>query len=152
MTGLYMLRGLKAPQAFYRFPVPENARINDHTKMADAVLERSTEDIPEGARVVTVCDREGAMEGAVRWCIAEGILKGFFETHGTEVVNMLMTEWKLEEALVVEREEGLEEGMEKGREEIAHTLLKKGWGIEETEETVKLDIERVRALSASSEE
>ncbi|MDR1412057.1 MAG: hypothetical protein LBI91_07615, partial [Spirochaetaceae bacterium] len=102
-------------------------------------------------------DREGAMEGAVWWCIAQGILKGFFETHGTEVVNMLMTEWKLEEALMVEREEGLEEGMEKGRaqgreegmEEIARTLLKKGWSIEETAETVKLGIERVRALSGS---
>jgi hypothetical protein len=41
-------------------------------------------------------------------------LKGFFESHGTEVVNMLMTEWKLEEALAVEREEGLGEGTGKG--------------------------------------
>jgi hypothetical protein len=44
----------------------------------------------------------------VKWCISHEVLRGFFEEHGTEVVNMLMTEWKLEEA--VEREEGREEG------------------------------------------
>ena len=62
-------------------------------------------------------DLESAMAGAVRWCITNGVLRGFFEMHGTEVVNMLMMEWKLEDALVVEREEGREEGLQKGREE-----------------------------------
>jgi hypothetical protein len=47
-------------------------------------------------------DREGATEEAVRWCIGQGVLKGFLEEHGTEVMNMLMAEWKLEDALVVE--------------------------------------------------
>jgi predicted transposase YdaD len=77
-------------------------------------------------------DREAAMEGAVKWCIARGILREFFETHGTEVVNMLMAEWKLEDALVVEREEGWEEGREEGREE--------GWkerGERDREETIR---------------
>jgi hypothetical protein len=62
-------------------------------------------------------DREGAMEEAIKWCIRNNVLRGFLEEHGSEVVNMLLSEWKLEDALVVEREEGREEGLEEGREE-----------------------------------
>ncbi|MDR2135484.1 MAG: hypothetical protein LBO76_02600, partial [Treponema sp.] len=72
-----------------------------------------------------------AMAGAVKWCIENGVLRDFLETHGTEVANMLMAEWKLEDALVVEREEGREEGREQG---LKHGLkrgreqgLKRGW-------------------------
>jgi hypothetical protein len=70
------------------------------------------------------------MREAIRWCIAHNILKPFLETHGSEVINMLMTEWKLEDALVIEREEGREEGRERGREErgfeVAKNALAKG--------------------------
>ncbi|MDR1180339.1 MAG: hypothetical protein LBK44_07515, partial [Spirochaetales bacterium] len=50
-------------------------------------------------------ERQEAMRSAIHWCIAHNILKSFLETHGSEVENMLMTEWKLEDALVVERKE-----------------------------------------------
>jgi hypothetical protein len=36
--------------------------------------------------------RKEAMEEAVKWCIANNILREFFENHGSEVVNMLLTE------------------------------------------------------------
>jgi flagellar biosynthesis/type III secretory pathway protein FliH len=39
---------------------------------------------------------------------------------------MLMTEWKLEDALVVEWEEGMEAGLAKGREEGLEVGLAKG--------------------------
>jgi hypothetical protein len=65
-------------------------------------------------------NREAAIGEAVKWCVAEDILGLFFRTHGSEVTNMLMTEWKLEDALAVEREEGIAEGWEKG--------LAEGWG------------------------
>jgi hypothetical protein len=108
-------------------------------------------------------DREEAMEGAIKWCIGEGILKGFFETHGTEVVNMLMTEWKLEEALAVEWEEGrekgleeglekglekgLEEGLEKGLEKTARNALAKGFSVDIIREITGLDEETIARLS-----
>ncbi|MDR2745844.1 MAG: hypothetical protein LBB77_00230 [Treponema sp.] len=47
-------------------------------------------------------------------------------------------------------EKGREEGIEKGREEAAQNMLKKGWSIEETAETVGLDIEKVRHLAGES--
>ncbi|MDR2210757.1 MAG: hypothetical protein LBO65_04720, partial [Spirochaetaceae bacterium] len=71
----------------------------------------------------------------IRWCIANNILRGFFETHGTEVVNMLLTEWKLEDALVVEREEGREEG----RRETAGNLKSMGLPVERIAAATGLD-------------
>ena len=53
---------------------------------------------------------------AVIYCRDNDILKGFLEQNGTEVMNMLMTEWNWDDALAVRFEEGLEEGMEKGRD------------------------------------
>jgi hypothetical protein len=95
--------------------------------------------------------RGEAVEGAIRWCIEQGILRGFFEAHGSEVVNMLMTEWKLEDALVVEREEGLEEGrergLEEGRREIAKAALAKGMPPETVSEITGLGLETVKKLA-----
>jgi hypothetical protein len=93
-------------------------------------------------------DRERAMEEAVKWCIRSGILKGFLEEHGAEVVNMLMAEWKLEDALVVEREEGREEGLEQGhaqgREEAAKNLYDFGMSPEQISQALKLPLETVQ--------
>jgi predicted transposase YdaD len=89
-------------------------------------------------------DLEAAIEGAVKWCITNGILRGFLETHGTEVVNMLMTEWKLEDALVVEREEGREEGREEDREETVRNLLDFGMSLEQISRALKIPLDMVR--------
>jgi hypothetical protein len=87
---------------------------------------------------------EAAMESAVKWCIANGVLKGFFETHGTEVVNMLMVEWDLDDALAVEREEGREEGWEKGREETIKSLLEFGMKPEQISRALKIPFDVVQ--------
>jgi hypothetical protein len=91
-------------------------------------------------------DREWSMEGAIKWCIEKGILRGFFETHGTEVVNMLMSEWKLEDALVVEREEGLEEGLEEGKIETAKNALTEGLPVELIQKITGLDPRIIRSF------
>ena len=56
-------------------------------------------------------DKSEAMELAVRYCRDNDILKEFFEKNGTEVMNMLITEWNMDDALAVRFEEGREEGM-----------------------------------------
>ena len=66
-------------------------------------------------------DREEAIKKAVRYCRDHDILKEFLEENATEVMNMLMTEWKMEDALAFRFEEGIEEGMEKGKEEVAES-------------------------------
>ena len=50
---------------------------------------------------------------------------------------MLVTEWNMTTALEVEREEGYEKGLEKGREEVLE-LLNKGY----TLEAIKEELER----------
>jgi hypothetical protein len=103
-----------------------------------------------GGKPVKLSDEEKkeAMKKAVRWCIARNILKPFLETHGSEVVNMLMSEWKLEDALVVEREEGREEGREENREEVAKNALREGASPEFIQKITGLAIETIKSLDA----
>jgi hypothetical protein len=63
-------------------------------------------------------DDKTAMTAAVKWCIAHDILKQFLEANASEVVNMLLGEWNIEDCVRVRareaREEGREEGLKKG--------------------------------------
>jgi predicted transposase YdaD len=59
---------------------------------------------------------------------------------------MLLTEWNWDDALAVREEEGREK-VYQDKLEIAKKLLKKRWSVEETVETVELDVETVRKLS-----
>ena len=43
-------------------------------------------------------------------------MREFLQKHGSEVENLLFTEWNMEDALRVTREEGREEGLEEGME------------------------------------
>ncbi|MDR2052366.1 MAG: hypothetical protein LBP80_03050 [Treponema sp.] len=87
------------------------------------------------------------MKKAVRWCIAHNILKPFLETHGSEVINMLMTEWNLEDALAVEREEAREEGREERSFEVAKNALAKGLPLDTISEITGINIETIKQLS-----
>jgi flagellar biosynthesis/type III secretory pathway protein FliH len=60
---------------------------------------------------------EGAVTEAIRHCIRNGILADFLEEHSSEVMNMLLEEWNLDEAKEVWREEAREKGWEEGWEE-----------------------------------
>ena len=68
---------------------------------------------------------------------------------------MLMTEWKMEDALEVRYEEGmekgleegLEKGLEKGKEEIARNALSEGFSMEIVQKITGLDMETIKSLS-----
>ena len=89
-------------------------------------------------------DREEAMRKAVRYCRDHEILKEFLEKNGTEVMNMLITEWKMEDALAVRYEEGQEDE----RENIARNALAKGIPVELIHDITGLDIETIKTLQA----
>jgi hypothetical protein len=75
---------------------------------------------------------DDAIHKAVVDCIRDGIMVDYLKEHGTEVVNMLMEEYKLEDEIKITREEareegveeGLEKGLEIGREEAREEKLK----------------------------
>jgi predicted transposase/invertase (TIGR01784 family) len=99
---------------------------------------------------------------AIKYCIRNNILKRYLEENSSEVLNMLLEEWNLDEAKEYwkeeAREEGLEEGREQGREQglkqglkqgleqTARNALVKGYSLEEIHEITGLDIETVRKL------
>jgi len=64
-----------------------------------------------------------AVTNAIRYCIAHDVMGEFLSQNGSEVENMLFTEWNMEEALAVTAEEaradgraqGLAEGMAQGK-------------------------------------
>jgi len=94
-----------------------------------------------------VAGKNEAMKKTVRYCREHDILREFLEQNGTEVMNMLMTEWKMEDALEVRFEEGMEKGMEKGKEEIARNALSEGFSIEIVQKITGLDMETIKSLS-----
>jgi hypothetical protein len=54
-------------------------------------------------------DLQSAVTSAIIACIRRDILVHFLESHASEVVNMLFTEWNWDDALEVAKEEGREE-------------------------------------------
>jgi predicted transposase/invertase (TIGR01784 family) len=95
-------------------------------------------------------EREEAIKTAVRYCREHDILKEFLEENATEVLNMLITEWNMDDALAVRFEEGMERGMERcmdrGRERGREEGVKEG-----REEGVKDAARKALAEGASIE-
>ena len=61
---------------------------------------------------------------------------------------MLMAEWKLEDALAVRFEEGMEIGMERGMRDVALNALAKGLPVEVIHDITGLDIETIEQLGS----
>jgi predicted transposase YdaD len=94
---------------------------------------------------------ENAMKETINYCIGHGILRQFLETHGSEVSNMLLSEWNIDEAKEVWQEEAREEAWEKAEEtkaaEIAMNLLGMGLSVEQTARGTGLTMEAVQKLA-----
>ena len=62
-------------------------------------------------------ERETAIRQAMQDCLQEGIMVDFIQEHGSEVINMLFTEFNMEDALEVRGEERYAEGRADGKAE-----------------------------------
>ena len=99
-------------------------------------------------------DLEEGTKKAIKYCHKHDILKEYLEIHGSEVLNMILTEWNTEDAIAFARDEGLEEGREKGREEgrtvekieIARNLLAEGSTVELVQKITGLTTEEIEKL------
>ena len=83
-----------------------------------------------------------AVEDAVVYCIRNNIMKEFLELHGSEVSNMLLSEWNMDEALEVTQEEAFADGVEYGLERGIEQGMELGVAQGETAEREK----NIRAL------
>lgn len=61
--------------------------------------------------------RDRAIERAMKDCLSEGIMADFIHAHGSEVINMIFTEFNMEDALEVRGEEQFAEGKAAGTAE-----------------------------------
>ena len=71
-------------------------------------IQRVREHLQEG------CERDFAITLAIKDCEEAGIFAEFVREHGTEAVNMLFTQFNMEDALEVRYEEGFEDGEQQG--------------------------------------
>jgi predicted transposase/invertase (TIGR01784 family) len=96
--------------------------------------------------------REEAIREAIKYCEKHGILREFLKHHAAEVLSMLFTEFNLDDAIAVAREEGREDGLEQGREdeklEIAKNLLAEGSTPEFVQKITGLDFDTLKDLQA----
>jgi len=101
---------------------------------------------------------EEAIKEAIKYCHKHDILKEYLEIYGSEVLNMLYTEFNIEDAKEVWQEEAHEKGREEGREEgreagrteeklgIARNLLIRGETPDFVQEITGLDLETIQSL------
>jgi len=87
-------------------------------------------------------NREEAIKEAVKYCQKHDILKEFLEIYGSEVLNMLITEWNMEDCIAVRCEEARDDE----RLEIARKMKSKGRPIEVIVEDTGLSVEVVEKL------
>jgi hypothetical protein len=94
--------------------------------------------------------QEEAIMNAVLYCKEHGIMEDFLRHRGSEVLNMLNVEFKLEDALAARFEEGMEEGIEKGLEEgkfeVARSMLADGLPAEIVRKYTGLDESAIISL------
>ena len=88
-----------------------------------------------------------AIKLAVKTCISKNILVSFLERHSSEVENMLLSEWNMDEALAVRYEEGMEEGIAEGIAETAKSMLEEGLDVALISRITKLPQKEILALS-----
>jgi hypothetical protein len=80
-------------------------------------------------------DREEAIRKTIKYCRDHDILKEFLEKHATEVLNMMLEEYTVEDAMTLMREEG--------REEDIRNLIVFGMTPEQVSEALRLPPETV---------
>lgn len=72
-----------------------------------------------------------AIACTIEECVANGIMTEFIRENGSEAVNMLFTQFNMDDALEVRYEEGIEKGIEKGIDILIQTCQEMGLSREE---------------------
>jgi hypothetical protein len=95
---------------------------------------------------------DDSIREAIKACIAQNKLRKYFEENGSEVINLMMDEWNMDEALRIREEEGREEGRVEGREEgrveekqsVVRHLATMDFPLEKIAEIVKVSVSVIK--------
>jgi predicted transposase/invertase (TIGR01784 family) len=88
--------------------------------------------------------QEDAIREAITYCVDHNVLRRFLESNGSEVLNMLITEWNWDDAKEAWQEEAREEGREKGREETIKSLLNFGMKAAEIAQALNIPLDNIK--------
>ena len=90
--------------------------------------------------------RKAAISRAVKYCLDNGLMKGYLEEKSQEVFNMLALQWEQDKAIRASYEDGRDDGIES----VALNLLNMGLTVEKIQEATKLSVERIKELTKIS--
>lgn len=91
--------------------------------------------------------RKEAISRAVKFCLDNGLMKGYLEKKSQEVFNMLALEWNMDDALQARYEDGRDDGISEGIEKIALKMIQLGKPLEDIIQITDLPIEKIKKLA-----
>ena len=92
-----------------------------------------------------------AISRAVKFCLDNGLMKGYLEFNSQEVFDMLALEWNLDDALKARFLDGFEQGGNLKAEAVALKMLRKGKSFAEVQEFTDLPIPRLEQLARDNQ-
>ena len=103
-------------------------------------------------------ERVRAIREAMRYCMEHDVMKEFLQEHESEVIDMVNFEWNQKDFEEAIREDGIEQGMARGREEglakgreeeksaFILSMLKEKLPLETIARVSKMSVERIQEL------
>ena len=91
--------------------------------------------------------RKEAISRAVKFCLDNGLMKGYLEEKSQEVFNMLVLQWEQDKAIRASYEDGRDDGISEGIEKIALKMIRLGKPLEDILQITDLPIERIKKLA-----
>ena len=129
-----------------KLPIVQKCDIlEEYCKFMEMILSRETSLKPESTKEEAIA----SLEEVVRECIKKGILADYLTRKGTEVINMFFDEYDYDTDIAVQREEAMEEGIEKGIEETAFNMILKNYPANDISEITGLPLEKILELQKS---
>ena len=97
--------------------------------------------VKEGIRAELT--RKDAINRAVKFCLDNGLMKGYLEEKSQEVFNMLALQWEHDKAIRASYEDGRDDGIEA----IALKMIRLGKPLEDILQITDLPIEKIKKLA-----
>ena len=100
--------------------------------------------VKEGIRLGLT--RKDAISRAVKFCLDNGLMKGYMEEKSQEVFNMLALQWEQDKAIRASYEDGRDDGIES----VALKMIQLGKPLEDILQITDLPIEKIKKLAEES--
>ena len=91
--------------------------------------------------------RKEAISRAVKFCLSNGLMKGYLEEKSQEVFNMLALQWEQDKAIRASYEDGRDDGINEGIEKIALKMIQLGKPLEDILQITDLPLEKIKKLA-----